>query len=48
MTYKEKKHSHNKTEDDIEGIMPERHFNKMTDLWETIFLCLFGLTNVHY
>jgi hypothetical protein len=32
----------------IKGIMPEGRMNKITDLWETKVLCLFGLTNVHY
>jgi hypothetical protein len=32
----------------IEGIMPEGHINKMTDLQVTKFLHLFVLTNVHY
>jgi hypothetical protein len=32
----------------IESIMPEGSINKMTDLQETKFLGLFGLTNVHY
>jgi hypothetical protein len=30
------------------GIVPEGHINKMTDLQETKFLRLLGLTNVHY
>jgi hypothetical protein len=33
---------------DIEGIMPEGRINKTTDLQETKFLSLFGLTNLHY
>jgi hypothetical protein len=33
---------------DFEGIMPEGRINKTTNLQETKFLCLFGLTNVHY
>jgi hypothetical protein len=32
----------------IEGIMSEGRINKMTDLQDTKFLRLFGLTNVHY
>jgi hypothetical protein len=39
--------STNKTQD-IESIMPEKCINKITDLQETKFLRLFGLTNVHY
>jgi hypothetical protein len=31
-----------------EGIMPEGCINRIIDKQETKFLCLFGLTNVHY
>jgi hypothetical protein len=32
----------------VKSIMPEGRINKITDLQETKFLHLFGLTNVHY
>jgi hypothetical protein len=32
----------------IEGIMPERRINKITNLQETKLLRLFGSTNLHY